>query len=162
MTATRITRPAWGSFYDTTTQNTSGANQANTITLNTSESTNSGVSVTNSSRITFAYAGTYDVQFSAQLDMTSGGGTNTTDIWLAYNGNNVANSNTVVTVSGSAGAAKSVAAWNWLVTVSAGDYVQIKWSSPDSHMALLAVDAAASPTRPAVPSVIVTAVKVDP
>ena len=36
-------------------------------------------------------AGTYDVQFSAQLDRTSGGGSNTTDIWLAYNGNNVAN-----------------------------------------------------------------------
>lgn len=161
MTASRLTVHSWGSFYDTTTQTSSGANQVNTMTLNTADSTNSGVTVTNGSRITFAYPGTYDVQFSAQLDRTSGGGSNTTDIWLSHNGNNVANSNTVVTVSGSAGAAKVVAAWNWLVTVAAGDYVQIKWSSPDTHMALVKVDAAASPTRPAVPSIILTAVKVD-
>jgi hypothetical protein len=162
VTATRIVRPAWGQFWSSVDQLPSDADEVNTITLNNADPANNGVSVTNSSRVTFAYAGTYDVQFSAQLDRASGSGTAQVDIWPAINGTAVANSNTRLSISGPAAQAKTVAAWNWLITVTAGQYVELKWSTNDEDIILHHENAQTGPTRPAIPSVIVTAVKVDP
>ena len=161
MTATRIPRPAWGQFWSNVDQTPTDANQVNTATLNNSDAGNSGITLASGSRVTFAYAGTYNVQFSAQLDRASGSGTDTVDIWPAINGANVADSNTRVTVSGPASQAKTVAAWNWYLTVTAGQYVEIRWSSTDADVVLHHEVAQTGPTRPAIPSIIVTAERVN-
>jgi hypothetical protein len=152
--------PTWegyyGSFSDSTTQ-TITANTATPITFNTTEESN-GVTVGSpTSRLVIANAGTYNVQFSAQLDKTDGGQDDAT-IWLRVNGTNVARTATDVTVEQSA--RRIVAAWNFVYTFTAGQYVELVWSSPDSRMRLLAAGTRTGPVRPAVPSVICTVTRV--
>ena len=155
--------PAAGSFYDTTTQVLIAANSAQPMTLNQATDGNGGViargvSVVAPGRITVAEAGVYNIQFSAQLDKTDAG-TDLVDIWLAINGQNnpVPWTNTSVAVSTTL---KSVAAWNFVIELNANDFVQIMWSSPDVNMRLFSQPAATNPTRPGIPSVIVTVTQV--
>jgi len=100
----------------------------------------------------------YNIQFSAQLDKTDAG-TDLVDIWLALNGQNnpVPWTNTSVAVSTTL---KSVAAWNFVVELQANDFVQLMWSSPDANMRLFSQPATTNPTRPGIPSVIVTVTQV--
>ena len=148
---------AYGSFYDTSTQTLSAANAVQAMSLN--QSTNGvggviaqGVSVVSGSRITFATAGVYNIQFSAQMDKTDAG-SDDASIWLRQNGADVAWSNTNITLDATK---RSVAAWNFMISVNAGDYVQLMWSTPDVNMRILAGAAGTNPTRPAIPSLILT------
>ena len=146
----------YGDFCSTVTQTNAGATAANVITYNTTN-LSSGVSVVSSSRITMATAGTYNIQFSAQLQKTTGGD-DAIDIWLSKNGSNVANTNTRIILT--ANPAYEVASWNFLVQANAGDYFELYWSSADTTMELHAAAAGTDPTRPAIPSVILTATQV--
>ena len=127
--------------------------------MNTDPDSN-GVSIVSNSRITFGYSGVYNIQFSAQADRVSGSGTDTIDIWFRKNGVDVTDSNTIVTVSGGAAAAKIVAAWNYMLDLNANDYVELMWRTSDTRLELIADPAGTSPTRPAIPSIIVTAQQV--
>lgn len=150
----------WGSFWSTQDQSVANTTTAYPITFNNTDGDSSGVAIVSNSRVTFSYSGVYDIQFSAQADRVSGFGTDTIDIWFRKNGTDVPDSNTVVTVSGSANAAKTVAAWNYVVSVDASDYVELVWRASDTNLELIADSAGTSPTRPAVPSVILTVTQV--
>ena len=150
----------WGSFWSTQDQAAANTTTAYPITLNNTDPDSNGVSVVSNSRITFANSGVYDIQFSAQADRVSGSGTDTIDIWFRKNGTDIADSNTVVTVSGGALAAKTVAAWNYMAELNANDYIELIWKTSDTRIELVADTAGTSPTRPAVPSVILTASQV--
>jgi hypothetical protein len=150
----------WGSFWSTQDQVAANTTTAYPITYNNTDPDSNGVSIVSNSRLTFAYAGVYDIQFSAQADRVSGSGTDTIDIWFRKNGTDIADSNTVVTVSGGAVAAKTVAAWNYMVELNANDYIELVWRTSDTNLELVADVAGTSPTRPAVPSVILTASQV--
>jgi hypothetical protein len=146
----------YGAFSDSTTQ-TISANTATPMTFNTTEES-FGVSIGSpSSRIVIANAGTYNVQFSAQLDKIDGGSDDVT-IWLDVDGNNVARSATDLTIPNNPG--RDVAAWNWVYTFTAGQYFRLMWSTPDNSMRLLAAATRTGPVRPALPSVILTVTQV--
>jgi hypothetical protein len=130
------------------------------MTFNNTDANSNGVSIVSNSRITFSSAGVYDIQFSTQVDRVSGSGTDTIDIWFRKNGVDVADSNTIVTVSGGAVAAKTVAAWNYVLQLNASDYVELMWRTSNINLELIADPAGTSPTRPAIPSVIASAVQV--
>jgi collagen type VII alpha len=147
----------WGSFYSTQDQVAASTTAAYPITLNNTDPDSSGVSVVSNSRITFAFAGVYNIEFSAQADRVSGSGVDTIDIWFRKNGTDLPDSNTVVTVHGGALQAKVVAAWNYMLELSANDYVELVWRTSDTRLEFTHEAASTSPTRPAVPSVIVTA-----
>ena len=49
-----------------------------------------------------------------------------------------------------------VAAWNFMTPITAGDYVEIKWSCNAATGQLQAAGTQTVPTRPAIPSVIAT------
>lgn len=144
----------FGSFYDTTTQTAAAANTAYAMNLNTTAESNQ-IAVLSNSRITFKNRGSYNVQFSAQLDQSSGA-THHVYIWLRKNGTDVANSASVVALQGTS--AESIAAWNFIVTVLGGDYVQIMWAVENTAVALTASPATAF--CPAIPSVIATAIAI--
>jgi hypothetical protein len=146
----------YGSFYSTVDQTNGGASVANKMTYNTTDFSN-GVSIVSNSRITMANAGIYNIQFSAQLDKTDSGD-DTVQIWLQKNGSNIANTNTEITLTGNNG--KHVAAWNFFVNAAANDYFEICWHSSDTAVFINYIAAASSPTRPAIPSVILTVNKV--
>ena len=144
----------YGSFYDTTTQTAALINTPYAMQLNTTAESNQ-IAVTSGSRITFRNRGTYNIQFSAQLDQTSGA-SHSIYIWFRRNGIDVPNSSSTVAIQGTS--AELVAAWNFVITVLGGDYVQIMWAV--SNTAVQIVAAPANAFSPAIPSVIATAVSV--
>jgi len=146
----------YGNFYSDAVQTNPTPNAVNAMTFNGPPDAN-GVSIESSSRIKVANAGVYNLQFSAQLNKTDSG-SDSIDIWLAKNGNNVAWSNTRTWLVGND--AKQVAAWNFVITLAAGDYVQLYWSSADGDVRLFAEPASTAPIRPGIPSVIATLTQV--
>jgi len=142
-----------GSFYDTTTQTNPVANTVNLMKFDSvydAGSTQFSVSK-DTNRVYVAETAVYNIQFSAQLDKT-GGGASDVFIWLRLNGNNVAHSATKMVIDGPNN--ELVAAWNWVITLADGDYIELAWQSPDANVILLA--APASGNIPQIPSVILT------
>jgi hypothetical protein len=150
----------WGAFWSNQDQSAANTTTAYPITLNNTDPDSTGVSIVSNSQVTFANAGVYNIQFSAQADRVSGSGSDSIDIWFRKNGTDIPESNTVVTVAGGAAAAKTVAAWNYMLNLSAGDYIELVWRTSDINLQLIHEAAATSPTRPAIPSVIITAQQV--
>lgn len=147
-----------GAFHHTLTQLSAGANQINKVVYNTT-TLSDGVSVVSSSQITVVNSGIYNFEFSAQVEKTSGGSDNV-DIWIQINGTNVSDTNTRIALTG--GNAKQVAAWNFLIQLSAGQYVELCWSSPSAAVQLHAEGPQVAPTRPGIPSIIASLVMVKP
>jgi hypothetical protein len=147
----------YGAFCSTGSQTNPTPNVSRSMQLETTEHS-VGVSVVSGSRITVAYPGAYNLQFSAQLEKTDNGA-DTAYIWFKKNGTNVPRSNTAVDVLKQAGGSgKFVAAWNYIDTFNANDYIEIIWQSDDINMRL-AFDSA-SGNFPSIPSVIATLTQV--
>ena len=145
-----------GSFYDTTTQTNPSASGVNKLKINTSVISD-GVQIVELTKIKILHTGNYNIQFSAQLDKTDSG-SDTVDIWLSKNGVDEDNTNTRLFVDGNN--TKYVASWNWVVSASANDYFEIKWFSPDVAMRVYAEGPQTNPSRPGIPSVILTVTQV--
>ena len=150
----------YGNFYSEDTQTNVGAaatpDVANAFTFD-SPPDGVGVTIVSNSRITVANAGTYNLQFSAQIEKTDSGN-DSVDIWLAKNGTNIPWSNTRTWLIGNS--AKQVSAWNFVITLAANDFLELMWSSADSAVRIYAEAAASNPTRPAIPSIIATLTQV--
>lgn len=143
-----------GSFYDTTTQTNPVANAVNLMKLNSVYDAGDGTQYAikkDTSRFYITQTGVYNIQFSAQLDKV-GGGSDIVYIWIRVNGRNIPNSATKVVIAGVND--EKVAAWNWMLTLRAGDYVELAWESPSTDAVLLAEPA--SGNIPEIPSVILT------
>lgn len=150
-----------GSFYDNLTQTlTGGATVAIPVILNTTDvSVTNGISIvtdgTNLTRITVANTAVYNILFSAQL-ANSGGTAQTVDFWLRKNGStaaaNIADTNGKVQLQGNAN--YLMAAWNYFVSLNAGDYIQLMWTATSTNVTMIAE--AANGVHPATPSIIVT------
>jgi len=147
-----VTNLSVGTFYDTTTQTIlSGASAS--ITLNTAV-IQDGVTVASNSRITVTRTGIYNLQFSAQLS-TPGGGSPDVHIWLRKNGINIANTNTGVVMQNSN--QKQVAAWNFVESLIAGDFLElVAYLNGGSSVLFLAEAAGPTNGGVGVPSMIVT------
>ena len=146
----------YGAFSDTTTQTIVSINAAYAMTFNTTDAAN-GVSIGSpTSRIVVANQGVYNVQFSAQLDETSGGTANVY-IWLRKNGTNVANTASTVALQGTS--ARTVAAWNFIIQLEPTNYVELMWAADTTNARILA--ASATSVWPAIPSVICTVTQVN-
>jgi hypothetical protein len=143
-----------GSFYDTTTQTNPVANAVNLMKVNSVYDAGDGTQYAvkkDTTRIYITQTGVYNIAFSAQLDKT-GGGASAVYIWIRVNGQNVSNSATKVVIDGPN--SEIVAAWNWVLTLGEGDYIELAWESSDTNVILAAV--AASGNVPEIPSVILT------
>jgi hypothetical protein len=146
----------YGSFSDTTTQVAASIDVAYGMVFNTTDSSN-GVSIGSpTSRLVADFQGVYNVQFSAQLDKTSGGAGNIY-IWLRKNGTNVPNTATTIAIQGTA--ARTVAAWNFIIQLESTHYVELMWATDDTSVRILA--ASATSVWPAIPSVIATLTQVN-
>ena len=147
----QVPQRRYGSFYDTTTQTASLTNTAYGIKYNTTD-LSMGVTIGSpTSRVYVDRAGIYDIQFSAQLDNTSGGD-HLTWIWLRVNGTDVPYSASELRIKGND--AELVAAWNFLYNFKDGDYFELMWAVNDTGVQNKTVGAVAP--VPAIPSVILT------
>ena len=146
-------RGGWyGSFYDTTNQNNQNSGLANPMRLNTTDSAN-GVSLVDGSKVKVANTGVYNIQFSAQIINTLLDLTNV-DIWLAKNGDPVSNTNTTITLDKKEN--RYVASWNFMIELNANDYIELMWFSSQANAQIHYAPAQTNPTRPAIPSLILT------
>jgi hypothetical protein len=147
----QLPRLRYGSFYDTTDQTAAVINTAYGMTFNSTD-LSAGVTIgTPTSRVYVDTHNVYNIQFSAQFVNTAGG-THNVWIWLRKNGTDVANSTTTLRLQGNN--AETVAAWNFLLDMNAGDYFELMWEVSDLAVALLADPASA--VHPAIPSIILT------
>ena len=150
-------RSPYGAFQDSTNQVAVSTTVAYPVTFNTTDFSN-GVTVASNSRITVAYAGIWNLQFSIQLTNTTNASQDV-DIWFRVNGTNVANSNSrfgLAPRKSPGDPYHTIAALNYFVSLNATDYVEIVWRTTDTGASIEQYAASASPTRPAVPSAIVT------
>lgn len=147
----------YGSFYDTTVQTLATPGTPQAWRFNHITGASNGVTIESngagSTRIKFPVAGMYNIAFSTVFSK-SNSNSDYVDIWFAENGNAIADSNTRVTV---AGQAQTVAAWNFFYNcTNNSNYVEIMWYTPSSTISVDAISGLTSPTRPNIPSIIMT------
>lgn len=146
----------YGSFFSTQTQAATVINTATAITYNNADPAY-GVyrDPADSSKIKVTRPAIYNIQFSIQVDKTSGG-TGQLYIWPAINGTNVANSASLIQIQGNN--AEIFSAANFFLPLSNGDYFQLYFSVSDLSVQLQQF--AAAPPVPAIPSIILTVMQV--
>jgi len=147
----RLPYGAFSSDQDQTTP----ANTATLMTLNTTDFAN-GVSI-NSSKITVAYAGIYNLQFSVQAQNTSVQ-LHDMSIWLKQDGTDIVGSTGFISVPNSHGGidGHGIYGWNYFLSMTAGQYVEIYWSVTNTAITIQAYPTSVSPTRPSTQSVVAT------
>ena len=129
------------------------------IPLDTTDVSNTvSIDTTTNSKIVFAVAGYYNIQFSAQLLNFTTTDDNVT-FWWKQNGTDVAYSAGIQAVpskhGSSAGAA--IVSWNIVLPIQANDYVQLYYASESGNTVTATYPAGTAPTHPVSPSVILTA-----
>ena len=146
-----------GAFQDSTDQVAANTTTAYAVTFNTTDFSN-GVTIASSSRITVADAGIWNLQFSIQFTNTTNAAQDV-DVWFRVNGTNSANSNSRFGFAPRKGVGDPyhiIAAMNYFLSLNATDYVEIMWRPTDVGVTIEQYPVGTSPTRPAVPSAIVT------
>lgn len=141
-------------------QANAGITVANQLTFN-QPVIQQGIEVRNTDEIWFEQAGQYLVTFTLQVS-NRGNAAQEFEVWAGYNGTNYPLSNTRFDIP----ARKSGSIWSHIVPAVTGiftvenpstEYLTIKWWSDSTDVFLEHYAAGTSPTRPAIPSVILTA-----
>lgn len=138
-------------------QTTLGVTSENLVTYNQIVLSD-GINVENNSRITFAYPGQYLVTVSLQVT-NSDNQIKEFELWAKNSGTNYPLSNTrfdVPATKGMAGLGHLVANVAGIFTVTNGEYLEMAWWSDGANVKLEHYAAGTSPTRPEIPSVILT------
>jgi hypothetical protein len=134
---------------------TAVANTATLMTLNTTDFAN-GISIA-TSKITVATAGIYNLQFSAQFQNTDTAFQNVY-IWLKQSGVDIPGSTGFVSIpnrhAGTDGHA--IVGWNYFLSMTAGQYIEIYWSVPNTAVSIQHLAASGTPTKPSTQSVVAT------
>ena len=141
----------YGTFIKAGNQAVTGTNTATVVTGWVEEDANRSNS--SNTQIFVEESGDYLFQFSTVFTK-SGGSLTTADMWLRKNGTNIANTNTRVTISGNN--EETVITVPFILDLDAGDYLEIVFSSPESTTKITGYSASSTPTRPAMPAIIVT------
>jgi len=149
----------YGNFYDATNQSIVSTTTAYAIAIGNTIAS-SGVSIVAGTKITFANAGTYNLQFSIQFTSTDAS-IHDANVWLRKNGVDVPYSNGQVSIPNKHGVVNGnlIAAWNLVLAISAGDYLELMWSADSTAVSIETIAAGTSPTTPISPGVIVTVIQ---
>jgi len=134
-------------FWSTVTQSGS-AGVSGSITFNNSGSV-AGVSVVNNTQITLSQAGTYNIQFSAQVETSAGA--DTLYVWFKKNGTNINDSASKVVLANNTAQIMTV---NIFDEGLANDYYELAYQTINGNATVLYEPA--SGNIPAIPSVILT------
>lgn len=129
------------------------------IPFDTTDASN-GVSIdtVDLSKMVFAVAGYYNIQFSAQLLNYTSSDDNVT-FWWRQNGTDIPYSAGIQAVPSKHGSSPGAAivSWNLVIPVNAGDNVQLLFATESGNTVTATYPAGTLPTHPVSPSVILTA-----
>jgi len=157
---------SYGSFFDTGSVLAASTTAVYSMSLNTTDISN-GVFISASNgdntRVKFTNAGVYNLQFSSQFSNTDNSIQDVV-IWVRKNGTDITDSSGVAGVppfkAGSNG--QVIASWNYYLSLSAGDFIQMCWHVEQANVITLeTIPAGVGPTHPRTPSTILTANRVD-
>ena len=146
----------YGAFSSYTSQSTA-ANTATLLTLSNTDFSNA-VSLETSSKITVANAGIYNLQFSVQIQNLDNAPQDVY-IWLRQNGTDIVGSTGVVGLlarKNPGDPCHDIKGWNYFLSMNAGDYVQIYWSTTDIDVTIPTYAASGTQTKPSTASVVAT------
>ena len=153
----RFINMPYGAFQDSTDQVAANTTTAYAITFDTTDF-NNGVTLSNSSRLNVSQAGIYNIQFSVQLVNTTNASIDI-DIWFRKNGTNIDKSNSRFGLAPRKSLGDPfhlIGAMNFFVSLDTNDYVELMWRTSDVGAYIEHYAASSTPTRPSIPSVIVT------
>ena len=146
-----ITNRATGQFESHVDQTATSANVAYVVQMNNAAPFNTGITIASSTNVTVAAAGIYSINSSIQF-ANADSSNHTATFWYRRNGNNIANSASVISVPKVADGGKTLAQVTIFESLSVSDYVQLVWSTANTNVTL--DYSAASGVIPEVPSVI--------
>jgi hypothetical protein len=151
----------YGAFSDITTQSAASTTIAYPITLNTTDESNGVDRGSPTSRIVFSYAGTYNIQWSAQFNNSHNADVDVS-VWIKKNGVDVVGSRGLITIPSSHGGAdgKLLPSWNYVLTLAANDYIEFYWQTENTGVTIAFYPAGTTPTTPTTASMLVTATQV--
>lgn len=140
----------YGSFSSTQSQTVTGANTTTVLTYDTTETASQ--TYYSGSEIYVQASGIYRIFFSVQCDTTSGG-SQSVRVWLRANGVNVPRTNSFFTIANNG---ENVASCEFMLSLLAGNYVEVVFQSSDSNMTASAFTAAGTPPNayPLTPSIV--------
>jgi len=158
-TATPTPTGYYGAWQDNSTQTAAASNTGYAMIFGTTDLENQVRVVsngTNLTRITFDNTGIYNLQFSSQFQNTDSTEGDVT-IWLRLNGVDVPGSSGFVSIPAKHGSVSghTVTSWNYLLSVVAGQYYELMWSTANHTSVSMKYYAAGSPP-PSTASVILT------
>lgn len=145
----------YGSFYDTTKQNSSVAT-ANPIKFNFTNFANN-ITITNNTsgiptRITTNNAGIYNIKYTLQF-IKSDATNDEISVWIRRNSSAYANTNNTYTILGAG--IKNTITNSFFVELGDNDYVEIYFSLKNISTILAGSNTQMSPSRPATPAAMV-------
>jgi hypothetical protein len=146
----------YGAWHDTSTVTATSTTTAYVMAIGSIDLEN-GTSIVGGTKITVANTAVYNLQFSAQLSNPNAAIADVS-IWIRLNGVNVtdgAGTNGVPAKHGSNDGLQIVS-WNYVLDLTAGDYVELVWRSDTTGVQLITFPATTSPATPESPSLIVT------
>jgi hypothetical protein len=147
--------PTYGAFGSTTTQPVTAANTTTFVNFNYVYSANNvSIGSGTTTRVYINDTGVFDIQFSTQISLSSGNQPKPIDMWFVVDGVSVPNSNTRQTITGKD--QETVLTVNLVQPFVSGQYIQLAYSSPDANIQLGTFTGLTGPTRPDIPSVILT------
>jgi len=146
-----------GAWQDTTTQ-TGSITAGTPFTFNTPDVTD-GVTLVSGSRLTVPVTGVYNIQWSGQFQNVENDIENV-HVWLRIDGVDVPGSAGIISLAARKSAtifARTIIGWNYFLSLTAGQYVQIVWLPSIATITVPAFPASAvTPVYPSTASVIVT------
>ena len=151
---------AYGAWSDSTDQ-TGSISAGTAMTFNTQD-VSDGITLSGGSQFVVPSDGVYDLQFSAQFKNIDNA-QHDVNVWFRIDGVDVPNTNTQLTVPARKSAGVfgfAVAAWNIMLDMNAGQYVQIMWLPTSLNVSMEHLPASVTPAYPATPSVIATITQV--
>jgi hypothetical protein len=147
---------AYGQFWSNVSQTVASANTEYRFSFNNSDPTSNielGTGASNS-QIIINQTGIYNIQFSAQVDKTAGGGTTSSAyIWFKKNGTAIPDSAGFVTLDQNL---QVVQSWNLLDNATSGDYYEIAYAANSTVFSFPTIAGNNTVGYPASPSIIVT------
>lgn len=150
----------YGAFSDYTDQTIASTTTGYAMRFGTTDEANN-VRITDNTKVTFDVGGTYNIQWSGQFQNTDSQLADA-EIWIKKNGVDIPGTTGRISIPNKHGGVNghSLNGWNFVFTVSAGDYYELWWMANATTVSIQHYVAGTAPVRPSTASLILTVTQV--
>ena len=148
----------YGAFSDYTNHTIASTTTAYPLTFNTTDSSNGCYIGTPASRLYVRNTGIYNFQWSGQLSSLDNAPQDAF-VWIRINGTDAVGSTGLIGMPARKNPSDpfhAIYGWNFLLTLNAGDYIELVWSATSTALSIDTYAAGTSPTKPSTASLVGT------